>query len=105
MCLELSYLISFCESVKLLPLGIDILKSIRNDCYKEVQHDNIHKEQVKNKDAICVNCLSEISLEKEIYISFFDHPNDEYTIIFELIDEDKKINGEDYRYYFAHRLS
>lgn len=65
----------------------------------------IVEEQVKNKDAICVNCLSEISLEKEIYISFFDHPNDEDTIIFELIDEDKKINGEDYRYYFAHRLS
>ena len=49
--------------------------TIAQECVKLKQKEDELtelEEQVKNKDAICVNCLSEISLEKEIYISFFD---------------------------------
>ena len=75
----------------------------RLDNVYHVAFELIEQQMIDGND-ICINCLSDISLENKIYISINDHPFDEEVIVYTLIDEDKKINGEDYRYYFANRF-
>ena len=73
-----------------------------NDVY-EVSSMLVDQQMLDGKD-ICINCISDISYENKIFVSLIDDPFDEDVIIYSLVDEEKKINGEDYLYYFANRF-
>lgn len=63
----------------------------------------ITEEQMLDFENICINCVSDLAFENKVFVSMNDDIYDKNTIIFTLIDDQYKINGEDYRFYFANR--
>ena len=63
----------------------------------------IIEEQMLNFNGICVNCISKLAFENGVFVSMNDDIYDENTIIFTIIDEENKINEEDYSFYFANK--
>jgi hypothetical protein len=87
--------ISYIESFeKEIPLRLNTIHNVLT---------SINLEQMLDFDNICINCLSDIAFENEIFISMNDDLFDEDTIIFEIIDDKIKLNEDPYRFYFAHR--
>ncbi|MDP2926290.1 MAG: hypothetical protein Q8N99_07975 [Nanoarchaeota archaeon] len=58
-------------------------------------------EQMKNKEDICLTCLSDYADEKDLYVSMYEYKD--RTIMFSIIDKKIKLMGEDYAYYFANK--
>ena len=65
----------------------------------------IIEEQMLDFNNICINCLGDIAFDNKIYVTFSDDVFDEETVIFSIIDDEYKINGEDYFFYFANKYS
>ncbi len=59
------------------------------------------QEQMKNKIDVCISCIYKLADEKDLYIEMFDY--DEKTVIFTILDQNSKVNDEDFRFYFANR--
>lgn len=65
----------------------------------------IIEEQMLDFENICINCIGDLAFDNKIYVTFNDDPFDEETMIFSIIDDEYKINGEDYFFYFANRYN
>ena len=63
----------------------------------------ITEEQMLDFKNICINCLSDLAFENKVFVSMNEDIYDKNIIIFILIDDQHKLNGEDYRFYFANR--
>lgn len=63
----------------------------------------IIEEQMKEEKNICINCIGDLAFENKIFVSMNEDPFDANTIIFTLIDDQEKINEEEYVFYFANR--
>ncbi|MEK6872675.1 MAG: hypothetical protein AABW90_01520 [Nanoarchaeota archaeon] len=63
----------------------------------------ITEEQMLDFENICINCVSDLAFENKVFVSMNDDIYDKNTIIFTIIDDQYKINGQDYRFYFANR--
>ena len=62
------------------------------------------EEQMKRTDSICVSCLYEITEKYQLHFHALD-TNETYTLLFAVRDENSKILGEDYVFYFVNKLS
>ncbi|MBD3252113.1 hypothetical protein GF386_00085 [Candidatus Pacearchaeota archaeon] len=62
--------------------------------------ENITKLQMK-APYICVSCLHEIASDNKLFIKMYDYTQED--LIFEIIDNQTRINGEDFRFYFANK--
>jgi len=60
----------------------------------------INQEQLKNPEAICINCLNEFAEKSDLYIEFYDF--DDEIVIFIIRDENSKINNQDFQWRFGH---
>jgi len=60
----------------------------------------VNKEQLRNPEAICINCINELAEQNDLYIEIYDY--DEETILFMIRDEKSKINNQDFQWRFAH---
>ena len=67
--------------------------------YKVVSE--IMKEQMEEKEAICISCIGELAEENDLFVDLRDYEND--TIIFYVIDRNSEINEEVYVFNFANR--
>lgn len=68
-----------------------------------VIYDLLYKtmdEQMKQHE-ICISCLNNLAVEKDLYVDMNDYG--ENTVLFTVIDENSKIKGEGYRFYFANK--
>ncbi|MFH1358962.1 MAG: hypothetical protein ABIH37_03685 [archaeon] len=72
-----------------------------NTIYDTVE--NIIGEQMLYHGGVCVNCISDIAYENKVYVSMNDDPFNPEVIIFSIIDDQDKINNEEYVFYFANR--
>lgn len=63
----------------------------------------IIKEQMNNKNNICINCIGDIAFENNVFVSMNDY--DENTIVFSIRDNEIGLKGEEYVYYFANRYN
>ena len=63
----------------------------------------IIEEQMKDERNICINCIGDLAFEKKIFVGTNEDLFDKNTIIFSLIDDQEKINEEEYVFYFANR--
>ncbi|MEN9626128.1 MAG: hypothetical protein RL557_456 [archaeon] len=63
--------------------------------------EKIMEEQMLEKDAICMNCISEWGDEYDLFIHLRDY--DETTIIFYVIDRNSIVNEEEFVFNFANR--
>lgn len=61
----------------------------------------IIKEQMLDKENICINCIGDIAYDNNLVVSINDY--DENTIIFSIRDNKIGLKGEEYVYYFANR--
>jgi hypothetical protein len=55
----------------------------------------------KTKESFCMNCISNIITENDLYLDMTSQDNE--TIIFQIIDENSKINEVPYEFYFANK--
>ena len=67
--------------------------------YKVVSE--IMKEQMEEKEAVCISCIGELAEENDLFVDLRDYEND--TIIFYVIDRNSEINEEVYVFNFANR--
>jgi len=58
------------------------------------------KEQMSNKEAICVSCLQELGANYSLDVHMMESI-DENSVVFVIRDESSKINEKDYLFYFA----
>ncbi|MBR9704275.1 hypothetical protein GOV12_02600 [Candidatus Pacearchaeota archaeon] len=65
---------------------------------------NIIQEQLLNGDDICMNCMYDDALEKDLYIEMNDFGNKTGIIIYSIRDENLKIKDRDYRFIFANKF-
>jgi hypothetical protein len=61
----------------------------------------IIKEQMLDKENICINCIGDVAFENKVIVSMNDY--DENTIVFSITDNEIGLKGEEYTYYFANR--
>jgi|APSaa5957512622_1039677.scaffolds.fasta_scaffold24011_1 hypothetical protein len=60
-------------------------------------------EQMLYYGGVCVNCVSEIAYENQVYVFMNDDFFDSDILLFSIVDDLYKINEEDYTFYFANR--
>ena len=81
--------------------------------------DEIVKDQLENKDSICLSCLVDLGIEKDLYIDMFDYSMfgydsnhifnydmfdyDNNSIIFVIKDINSQINEEPYEFVFVNQ--
>ncbi|MEK6859311.1 MAG: hypothetical protein AABX54_00710 [Nanoarchaeota archaeon] len=63
--------------------------------------EKIIQEQMKNLKDICLTCLSRIAFENDLFIDMADYEND--SVLFVISDENSKINGKEYKFYFINK--
>jgi len=64
---------------------------------------SINREQMNNPEQICITCIQRISANNEVLITMNPDPYDSDTILFKIIDGKIKLNGDYYKFYFAHK--
>ncbi|MBL7100424.1 MAG: hypothetical protein ISS23_00550 [Nanoarchaeota archaeon] len=63
--------------------------------------DEIMQEQLRNKDTICLSCLINLGIEKDLHIDATDYGSD--PVIFTLQDKKSQIDNEPYEFMFANK--
>lgn len=76
-----------------------VIPSRLNTIYKVAEE--IIKEQMLEKNNICINCIGDISFENKVFVSMNDYTENE--IIFSIRDNEIGLKGEEYVYYFVNR--
>ncbi len=75
-----------------VPVRLGVIHKVANE---------IMKEQMEEKDAICISCIGELAEENDLFVDLRDYEND--SIIFYIIDRNSEINEDVYVFNFANR--
>lgn len=85
-----TYLLEKFESQ--IPVRLGVIYDVSN---------KIMLEQMKKKDAICFNCINQISEDNNLIVNMFSEVNS--SVLFIINDPNSQINGRSYNFYFVNK--